>query len=118
MSTAVGHPENRQGRQLWKLPGTGLGWLAVALGIAAVAWGMFLPTIQDFFNERSAGLLGDGRFLVSSAVVVGGAASAAGLIAVVKRHERSILVLATVVPLLLVTLFWLVFAIGEVVAPH
>jgi len=106
---------------LWALPKTVAGWWAVGLGVGAVLWVIAGQRIQDAVNPRACPdnvLCTGGREYVFLAPELGVPASVAGLIALIRLRERSILVFLTVVPAVLFTVFWLLFAAGELLFPH
>jgi len=103
------------------LPKTPLGWWSVVLAALAVAWVIAGQRIQDALNPRACPdsvLCTGGREYVALALVLGVPASVLGVVALIRRGERSVLVFLTVVPALLFTAFWLLFAAGELLSPH
>lgn len=100
------------------LPRTRLGRAAVVLGLCAALVGLFLPRLHTLQKDLLDGGFFDGRVAVSIAVAIGLVASAAGLRAVIHDRERAVLLFVVLVPLLLVTLFWVVFAAGEILLLH
>lgn len=111
-------PATRSAGGTYFVPRTRLGRAAVVLGVCAALVGLFLPRLHMLQKDLFDGGFFDGRVAVSIAVAIGLVASAAGLRAVIHDRERSILLFVVLVPLLLVTLFWVVFAAGEVLLPH
>ena len=106
----------------WSLPRTTAGWYAVVFSIVASAFGAFLPSIHNALNRRycptNGALCLEGRKYVAFGLAMGLVASATGIYAVARKRDRTVLVLLTVGATLLVTLFWLFFAAGEIIAPH
>ena len=91
------------------------------LAALAVAWVIAGQRIQDALNPRACPdsvLCTGGREYVALALVLGVPASVLGVVALIRRGERSILVFLTVVPAVLFTAFWLLFAAGELLSPH
>jgi hypothetical protein len=120
-------PQSPQPAQLpsgrfWSLPRTVAGWCAVVAGIGASAFDALIPSIQNALNRRycdtNGALCIGGREYVAFGLAIGLIASAIGIFAIAVKRDRTVLVVLTVVPALLVTLFWLFFAAGEIIAPH
>lgn len=86
--------------KVWSRPGTKLGWWAVGLGLGYFV----LMPLWSFMGPLGAW----------PAFLSGAAGGVCGLIAITRHHERSWLVWLTILPLLLV----FVFFIGEFLFPH
>lgn len=102
----------------WGRPQTRLGRITVVIGVLLVAWLVVFPMVRIAFRGNSIAGMSPGQMLVTSAVVFGVAGSAIGLHAIVRQRERSPLVFAVVIPMVLLTLFWVLFAAGEILFPH
>jgi uncharacterized membrane protein YhaH (DUF805 family) len=115
----MGQENNSSGRapRFWGWPRSALGWIAAGGGAVFVAAAFILPSLQSDLSERTNGRLGGGQEIVATLVVVGLAASVVALMAV-RRHERSILVWFAAVPAMLLTVFWVLFAAGELLIGH
>lgn len=104
------------------LPSTGAGWWAVAIAVLAIAWAALFPSLMSPLSERLHGTpfrwLSGGREGLTFALLLGVVAGALALRAMVAFHDRARLLWLALIPSLLMTLFWLIFAIGEVVSPH
>ena len=110
-----GAPANR----LFSLPTTRLGrwsmWLAVAFivmfAINGVFVGVFGTTTNEAMNAFSRNVM---PFYGIGMLLVGLSAGVVGLISIIKNHERSWVVWATLLPMA----FVLFFVIGEFTIPH
>jgi len=123
MSTVhtAGQPdlESASASKLFSLPITKLGrwsmWLAVAFivmfAINMVFTGILGTSTNETMNAFSRNFL---PFYGIGMLVVGISAGVVGLISIIKNHERSWVVWATLLPLALV----LFFVIGEFATPH
>ena len=103
------------------LPGSSPGWWSVVLATLAVAWVLAGRSIQHALNPRACPdgvLCTGGREYVAVALLLGAPACFLGLVALIGRKDRAFLVWLTVVPAALLTAFWLIFAAGELLAPH
>jgi hypothetical protein len=114
MSADVTTPDSApvRSRSLWSLPSSAIGWLAVAVTVAIfpVAWVLMTHRIPWPVLDTAVAPL----ILVTVIVV----AAALGLWAVVKRRERSVLVLLAVAFAAPVALFSVAMLILEVLFPH
>jgi len=90
-------------------------WLAVAFiamfALNMVAVGVFGTTTNETLNAFSRNVM---PFYGIAMLLVGVSAGAVGLASIVKNHERSWVVWATLVPLAFVVFF----LIGEFAVPH
>lgn len=109
-TVAVGH--------FWALPRTRLGWITAAVGLVVVIWMALVPQFQDLLSDAGLYRISGGQELVTVALVLGLAGTAMGLHAIVRQKERSGLVVVPVVLMILLTLFWLIFAAAEIISPH
>ena len=120
MNTDSGLPASAPppGQPLWRRifgwPSTRLGWWSVALTATFVVLMIINNTVFMRLPEdvtwRETILPFYGFFMM----LCGFAAGIVGLIAVIRRHERSLLVWLTILP----GLFVLVFVLGEFLVPH
>jgi hypothetical protein len=113
--------EGRPPHRFTLLPRSALGWWSVALAVLTVAWVIAGQPLQHALNPRACPggvLCTGGREYVALALLLGAPASVLGLVALVRYGERSLLVWLTVVPTVLFTAFWLLFAAGELLSPY
>jgi len=103
--TTLAHPG---GRRVVALPSTTEGRRAFWIVLAGLALLPVAGLLSRAFDVSELGVVG---LLGIVAILAGGVLA---LVAVVRRGERSIVVLAT----LPVWLFWVVFVIGELAQPH
>ena len=90
---------NQSSSSLWQRPSTRRGWWAVGLAAASIVLNL------------AWSILPGGAILGFICGLVGGVLA---LIAVIRQHERSWLVLLSILPL-----FWVLFFIlGEILIPH
>ena len=103
------------------LPRSSIGWWSVALAVLAIVWVIVGRPIQQALKPRACPggvLCTDGRHYVALALLLGLTASVLGLVALIRRGERSLLLWLTLVPAVLFTAFWTLFAAGELLSPH
>jgi hypothetical protein len=102
-------------RRIFALPGTRLGWWAVGLLAAHAVFMVALGILAGVLNTAGLPNLAGHPFLIATVLVVALGPAVAGittgLFAMIGRGERSILVIA---PLILVVLFLL----AEVLVPN
>lgn len=98
-------------RRIFALPGTRLGWWAVGLLAAHAVSMVALGILAGVLNTAGLPNLAGHPFLIATVLVVALAGTTTGLFAMIGRGERSILVIA---PLILVVLFLL----AEVLVPN
>jgi len=86
----------------------------------AVAWVIFGRQLQDAIREDvcPGRFCTGGREYVATALLFGVPACIFGLVALTRRGERSLLVWLTVAPAAIFTVFWALFAAGELLFPH
>ena len=107
-------------RPLWRrilgLPGTWVGWWSVGLAVAFfVFFGLFQTLVAA--GQRGGATFFSNPWLALSLLTAAGSAIAAGVtaaVAIFSKGERSLLVFLA----LLLGLFVLVFALGELLVPH
>jgi hypothetical protein len=101
-------------------PASPLGWWSFWLSFATVVWGGLFLLLPGLLGPRLAG--GALRIPVGFAgvvleLVLALAAFSVGA-AALRKGERSWMLLAALAAAVLVSGFWIVFALGEVVSPH
>jgi hypothetical protein len=101
-------------------PGTTLGWWAVVCGAFEIAWVIFGRQLQGAIREDvcPGRFCTGGREYVAGALLLGLPACVLGVVALTRRGERSLLVWLAVVPAVTFTVFWVLFAAGELLFPH
>ena len=103
------------------LPSSTIGWWATGLAWAAVVVGLLLPSMTSWFGPLQERLgrrgLPTGSSLVFVEILLAVLAFVFGVLAV-RRKDRAWLLLASFVVVVLIGGFWVVFALGEVLAPH
>lgn len=107
-------PDQPPKRRIFGLPGTRLGWWAVALAglfilLFLINSFVFMPTASDAAWRRVV-LPFYGIFMMLCGLTAG----FLGMIAIIRQQERSILVLLTLLP----EFFVLFFLLGEFLAPY
>ena len=120
-SNAIRTPGARKQGLRW-LPSSAVGWVAVVVAGVAVVFALVFPSVMSPLSERLHDTpfrrMTGGREMLSFAVTLGVVAAVFGLRALVVARDRAVLVWVAVVPSLLMTVFWLLFALGEVLSPH
>lgn len=97
-------------------PSTTLGRATIGMGLLLLLSIVAQMAFRRAIREMDLGL-SPGQLFVTLTIVLGVIGSAMGLHAVVRQKERSALVFVVLVPMLLFTLFWVLFAAGEIFFP-
>lgn len=101
----------------WR-PRTKTGWRAVYFGLAAVIWGIIMPTpVVIPLKLLTLGLM-NGIVMVIIEIVLVIAAVFYSLKAVFKEKDRSAISLIILFLVGFIGSFWIFFAVGEAIAPH
>jgi len=93
------------------------GKIALALCVAAVVYGIFLPSILSFLQHIIGGFI-NAIVILSVEVILLVVAFYFSYRAIFKNKDRAILTIIAFCMLCLVGAFWLIFAVGELVYPH
>lgn len=101
-------------------PASTLGWWAFGLGLATAIWGLLvtsMPRLLQPLIESSGIRVPAGMSSVLLEIGLAIAAIVTGIVALWKG-DRSWLTIVGAVLALLIGGFWILFALGEVLAPH
>ncbi|HAY84091.1 MAG TPA: hypothetical protein DCY42_03960 [Chloroflexi bacterium] len=120
MKNESNYPSNLtpEGQYLWRRvlawPSTRLGWWSVVLMAVSVVMMIINPTVFMDIPEDQGWRVTLLPFFAILMILCGLSAGILGLVAVIRRNERSVVVL----PGLLIGLFAVVFLLGEFLLPH